>query len=69
MLLALAGLESAGTCSGQEQLTGVLLLVLAELESAESCFGQELLAGVVLALARVEVWKEEAVAVKHKNLY
>ena len=65
LLVALAGLELAESCSGQTQLNGVLL-ALAELESAGSCFGQEQLAGVVFALARIETWKEEAAAVKHK---
>ena len=66
LLVALAELGSAESCSGQEQLTGILL-ALAELESAETRSGQDQLAGVALALVWVEIWKEEeAAAVKRK---
>lgn len=66
VLLALTELESAKSCSGQVQSTGVLL-ALSELELVESGSAQEQLAGFVLALARVDVWKEEAAAVKRKS--
>lgn len=65
LLLALAELESAESCAGQEQLAGVLR-ALTELESEETGSGQEQLGGLALALAWVEVWKEEAAAVKRK---
>ena len=65
LLLALAELKSAESCFGQEQLTGILL-ALAELESAETRSGQEQSGGLALALPWVEVWKEEAAAVKRK---